>query len=209
MKKDDYRSEFEEHRQKIELDEEPTVSKTRAELYRKKRKPKKKSRNVMINVIFALFTLIPIIIIAFVIINWYLDSDNNTTAAQDPRVKYETSTNKIKPNEKNNVAKDEEVNEKDIREEPQKVEEKDVVQEKEKPVEAEEKVEEKAEEKVEEKAEATPTPPTMKTHTVAAGETIYSISVTHYQSGKGVDKIKQVNGLTTNEIYVGQVLIIP
>ena len=49
----------------------------------------------------------------------------------------------------------------------------------------------------------------MKTHTVAAGETIYSISVTHYQSGKGVDKIKQANGLTSNEIYVGQVLMIP
>ena len=113
MKKDDYRSEFEEHRQKIKLDEEPTVSKTRAELYKKKRKPKKKSRNVMINITFAMFTLIPIIIIAFVIINWYLDSDNNTTAAQDPRVKYETSTKKtIKPDEENKVTKDEEKDEK-------------------------------------------------------------------------------------------------
>ena len=108
MKKDDYRSEFEEHRQKIKLDEEPTVSKTRAELYKKKRKPKKKSRNVMINIIFALFTLIPIIIIAFVIINWYLDSDKNTTAAQDSRVnfKYETST-KTEPKENNSAIDDE------------------------------------------------------------------------------------------------------
>ena len=106
MKKDDYRSEFEEHRQKIKLDEEPTVIKTRAELYRKKRKPKKKSRNVMINVIFALFTLIPIIIIAFVIINWYLDSDKNTTAAQDSRVNLSMRrAHKTEPKENNSVTK--------------------------------------------------------------------------------------------------------
>ena len=80
----------------------------------------------MINVIFALFTLIPIIIIAFVIINWYLDSDKNTTAAQDPRVKYETSTKKtIKPDEENKVTNDEEKDEKDTKEEVEKEEEKE------------------------------------------------------------------------------------
>ena len=78
--------------------------------------------------------------------------------------------------------------------------------------EAKAKAEEEAKAKAEEEAKAEAeeeSKPAMKTHTVAAGETIYSISVTHYQSGSGVDKIKQANGLTSNEIYVGQVLLIP
>ena len=38
MKKDDYKSEFEVHRQKIKLDEEPTVIKSRADLHKKNMK---------------------------------------------------------------------------------------------------------------------------------------------------------------------------
>ena len=45
MKKNDYKSEFEEHRQKISLDEK-NVKKipSRTELHKKSRKPKKRSR---------------------------------------------------------------------------------------------------------------------------------------------------------------------
>lgn len=48
-----------------------------------------------------------------------------------------------------------------------------------------------------------------KTHTVAPGETLYRISVNYYQSGDGVNKIRQANGLSSNDISVGQTLIIP
>ncbi|WP_172369419.1 LysM peptidoglycan-binding domain-containing protein [Sporosarcina jiandibaonis] len=227
MKKDDYRSEFEEHRQKIKLDEEPTVIKSRAELYKKKRNSNKKPKHMMINVIFGMF----IIIIVFVVINWYIDTDKTTTAAQDSRVKYETRTNKtneIKP-EDNNIVNDEKDDEKITeappKEEPKKTERNRQEDSSSKSVDKSnnaEKNEEKAEAKdniqeekktvakVEEKAEEKPVEkPAMKTHTVMAGETIYSISVVHYQSGNGVEKIKQANGLTSNEIYVGQVLTIP
>ena len=82
---------------------------------------------------------------------------------------------------------------------PEKVESKEKQEEKQKDKVETEKQPEK---KVEEKPEA-------KTHTVSPGETLYSISVIHYQSGKGVERIKQANGITSNEIYVGQVLVIP
>lgn len=46
-------------------------------------------------------------------------------------------------------------------------------------------------------------------HKVQPQETLYRISVKYYKSGSGVEKIKQANGLKSNEIYVGQTLKIP
>lgn len=50
---------------------------------------------------------------------------------------------------------------------------------------------------------------TEKTHKVANNETLYRISVNYYGSGEGVEKIKRANGLTSNDIMVGQTLKIP
>ena len=46
-------------------------------------------------------------------------------------------------------------------------------------------------------------------HTVQPGETIYRISIKYYQSKSGIDTIRSVNNLSSNEIRVGQVLTIP
>lgn len=46
-------------------------------------------------------------------------------------------------------------------------------------------------------------------HIVQPGETLYRISVKYYQSQEGIDKIRNANGITENEIKVGQKLIIP
>lgn len=51
--------------------------------------------------------------------------------------------------------------------------------------------------------------PTSKTHKVGSNENLYRISLKYYNSGDGVNKIKQANGLSSNEIVVGQTLIIP
>lgn len=51
--------------------------------------------------------------------------------------------------------------------------------------------------------------PAARSHTVAAGETLYRISVNYYNSGDGVSKIMAANGLASNEIVKGQTLIIP
>ena len=57
------------------------------------------------------------------------------------------------------------------------------------------------------------TPPTsQKNHTVQPGETLYRIAVNTYGAAgasAGVEKIKQANGLGSNEISVGQTLVLP
>lgn len=53
---------------------------------------------------------------------------------------------------------------------------------------------------------------TSKTHTVQAGETLYRIAVNTYGASgasAGVEKIKQANGLSSNEITVGATLMLP
>ena len=70
----------------------------------------------------------------------------------------------------------------------------------------EKKPEVKAEPKPEKKPEPKPVP---KTHTVGSNENLYRISLKYYGNGEGVDKIKSANGLSSNEIRVGQRLVIP
>ncbi|MBS4176480.1 LysM peptidoglycan-binding domain-containing protein [Lederbergia citrea] len=50
---------------------------------------------------------------------------------------------------------------------------------------------------------------TVKYHTVQSGETLYRISMNYYNDQSGIEKIKQANGLTGNELSVGQTLKIP
>lgn len=46
-------------------------------------------------------------------------------------------------------------------------------------------------------------------HTVQPNETLFRISMKYYQSQVGIDKIKNANGLRTDDIRAGQVLKIP
>ena len=69
--------------------------------------------------------------------------------------------------------------------------------------------EEQAKKEREEQAKKETEKPAARSHTVAAGETLYRISVNYYNSGDGVSKIMAANGLTSNEIVKGQKLIIP
>ncbi|MGO1059966.1 LysM peptidoglycan-binding domain-containing protein [Planococcus sp. FY231025] len=65
-----------------------------------------------------------------------------------------------------------------------------------------------AEKKKEQEEKQTPS----KTHTVQAGETLYRIAVNNYGAAgasAGVEKIKQANGLSSNEISVGSTLVLP
>lgn len=85
--KDDYKTEFEEHRQ--EIDQEGDNLPSRAELHRKGRKPKKKSSHLMINVILGLFTLIPVIILVYVVSDFYNPGSNPAAKDGDTSVRYE------------------------------------------------------------------------------------------------------------------------
>jgi len=51
--------------------------------------------------------------------------------------------------------------------------------------------------------------PSSKTHVVQPGETLYRIAVNNYGTGEAVDKIKAANGMSSNELTVGQTLVLP
>lgn len=229
MKKNDYRAEFEENRQKIDLNEEKVQS--RAELHRKKaRKPKKSSTHRLINVLLALFTLIPIGILAFVISSWYTPGEDYSAKVDDSKFQVETRENKPEAKPKENDLDKESEEERLKKEETAKKEQEEKVKAEKAKQEAEEaerlekeqaeKAEEerikqeqakKAEEERIKQAEAKKETekPAAKSHTVKAGETLYRISVTYYGNGDGVSKIQAANGLASNEISVGQTLTIP
>ena len=104
MKNDDYKTEFEEHRKEIGLDEGHDVSKlpSRSELHRKGRKPKKKSSHTMINVILGLFTLIPVLILVYIISDFYTPGDHTSAKGGDTGTLFEM--NSEKPAENSAVA---------------------------------------------------------------------------------------------------------
>lgn len=232
MKKDDYKTEFEEQRKEIDLaDGEKVLS--RVDLHSKNKKVNKRSRFSLINVLLITFTLIPIGIFAFVIINIYMSKDPITPKADDNQIQFETSD---KNGNENAVLADKEEQEKQLKEaeeqkekeelarieEQKKAEEQRKKEEEQSQAEERKKEEEKQkelarqqaeEQKKKEQAQAEEQKSTVnqggKTHIVAPGETLYRISVNYYQSGDGVEKIKSANGLSSNSISVGQKLIIP
>lgn len=235
MKNDDYKTDFEEHRKEIGLDEGHDASKlpSRSELHRKARKPrkpKKKSSYTMINIILGLFTLIPVLILVYIISDFYTPGDQTSAKGGDSGTLFEM--NSEKPNENSAVADKDgekketskvddksagktEVEEKpitkpvvDVNPTPQK--KPDVTVEPEPEKKPEVKPEPKPEVKPEPKPEVKPEPnPVAKTHTVGSNENLFRISLKYYGNGEGVDKIKSANGLSSNEIRVGQRLVIP
>ena len=70
---------------------------------------------------------------------------------------------------------------------------------------------EAADKKAQEAQQQTPAP-SGKTHVVQPNETLYRIAVNNYGAagaGAAVERIKQANGLSSNEISVGQTLVLP
>lgn len=227
MKKDDYKTEFEEHRKEISLDEGPEVGDlpSRAELHRKGRKPKKKSGNLMINIILGLFTLIPVLILVYFISDFYSPGDMTSAKGGETGIRFETSNkaadNKTDVTDKDIAIEDDESKEssKDDGKSTSNPETETGVVEnpvvnvnptpEKKPV-VKPTPEKKPVVKTEPKPEKKPEPkPTAKTHKVASNENLYRISLKYYGNGTGIDKIKNANGLSSNEISVGQTLVIP
>jgi len=219
MKKEDYKTKFEEHRQTVFIDEENSIL-SRSELRQKGRKPKNSSANRTINIILALFTLIPVGILVYVLTDFYEPQKSSTTELKS-NGSYEinkdlaSGTNVDPPVELviDDVEK-EEVNT-DISKKPEPETDETTSKPVEKPV---EKTEVVATEKPVVKPEVKPvTKPVVKpqeqtvgkTHIVAENETLYRISNNYYKSDAGIEKIKKANGLSSNTINAGQKLIIP
>lgn len=217
MNIDDYKTEFEEHRKEIRLEDGNRALPSRSEVHRK-RKPKKKSNHTLINLFLALFTLIPIGIFIYVVSDFYKPDKDDIVEMDDTNVSIETQGNPIKPtdstvgvvddnkdNGDSEKAKSDEEKAEPVEQQPES-KPIDVTPAPEKtppPTPVEKKPEEKETKPVEEQKPAT------RTHKVSANETLYRISLKYYGSDAGVEKIKQANGLRSNDIQVGQTLIIP
>ncbi|KXH82042.1 LysM peptidoglycan-binding domain-containing protein [Sporosarcina sp. HYO08] len=226
MKEDNYKAEFEEHRKEISLDNDHEESlPSRAAKHRKGNvKKKKRSSHTMINVLLGLFTLIPILIFLYVLSNFYSPGDSNPTKVEDLGVVIDSgskvSSEKMEPSHKEIAQDDDEEKKNENLQDANQLETSgEVVSapsiQKVPPVEKpapkpESKPEPKPESKPESKPEPKPEPkPAVKTHTVGGNENLYRISLKYYNSGDGVEKIKKANGLTSDNIRVGQTLIIP
>jgi len=198
MNQDDYQKKIDEHRQSIGQDDDSNEMRRSRSL---NKKPKKKSKNILIPTVFCIFILIPVSIFIYVQFFYEADPDKAEVVKNDT-IHVETQTI-------NNGTKEEETPEVVEPVTPEKTEqpaEKPAVEVKEEP--KEEVAEPKKEPVVVEKTEPSEVA-SSRTHIVKEDETLYRIAVNYYKDGNAVEKIKSANGLSSNEISVGQKLILP
>lgn len=194
----------------------------------KKKRPK---GSALINTLLILFMLIPISLFIYVY-KFYDPIEGGSAAELEQNLEIETSVagDGAEPPEEAAVIADQEekqkLEEQKQQEEQQKLEEQKRLdeqkqQEEQKRLAEQQRIEEQkrkdeqariAEQKKreeQERQEKEKQQASRGSHTVQPGETLYRISVNIYGSGDGVEKIKRANGLSSNEISVGQTLIIP
>lgn len=202
MNQDDYQKKIDEHRQSIGQDNDTNEMRRRRSA---NMKPKKKSRNLLIPTVFCIFILIPVSI--FIYVQFFYEADpNKAEVVKNDTIHVETQT--INNGTKKDEATEEKVETPVVTtpETEQTVEEpKEEVKEEPKAEVTEQPKEEPAKE---EKTNTTETP-SSKSHIVKENETLYRIAVNYYNDPSAVEKIKSANGLTSNEISVGQKLVLP
>lgn len=223
MDKKNYRESLEKDRREITTDTNANLSRR---TQRQSGKPTKEKKNLLLPALFFIFILIPVAILIFVAFVYEPD-DTDFGASSDNEVSFETTppeeTPVLVPEEKEEEA----VEETEPEEESERAEEveesaeepvEETVKQEAPPAETEQPVENTTPAPPETPAASTPDPPaatdssSAKSVVVKANETLYRIAVNNYGAsgaGAAVEKIKQANGLTSNEIFVGQTLILP
>ncbi|WP_391121670.1 LysM peptidoglycan-binding domain-containing protein [Psychrobacillus sp. L3] len=202
MNQDDYQKKIDEHRQSIGLEEEMNEPRrSRRTSYAKK--TKKKSKNLLIPVLFFIFILIPVCIFIYVQFFYTAETENvtNQGVTLEKKPISNTGDDNNKEDEKNNsetvVEQDPVVTapEKDAEVEP--ITEEPITE-----------VETKTATQTEVKTKPTEVSQT-KTHIVQKNETLYRIAINYYKDPKAVEKIKVANGLKSDSISAGQKLVLP
>lgn len=203
---------------------------SRSEIHQHKRKQeqlrRRRTKNPLLQVLLLFFLLLPIV--AYSVYSNYMNRDH--VKGEEPKANEEVTVmeeNKIakKPESRDDSMEENEVNEQQEEEnqeekeppskenntapppvqQPPAVKEPKPVKEENPKQQLEQKpVQPQQEQKTEEKQEGKTT-----THTVQQGETLFRISMKYYNSQAGIEKIRQANGISGNDINVGQVLKIP
>ncbi|MDQ0174814.1 LysM peptidoglycan-binding domain-containing protein [Bacillus chungangensis] len=201
---------------------------SRSEIHQHKRKQeqlrRRRTKNPLLQVLLLFFLLLPIVAYSFY--SNYMNRDRakgeETKANEEVTVMEENNIAK-KPEAKDESIKDSEDEQKEESQEekepsskensttpppvqqPPAVKESEPVKEEVPKQQPEQKpVQPQQEQKTENKQEGKTT-----THTVQQGETLFRISMKYYNSQAGIEKIRQANGISGNDIKVGQVLKIP
>ncbi|MEC1179123.1 LysM peptidoglycan-binding domain-containing protein [Metasolibacillus meyeri] len=221
MTQENYREKIEEHRQEIEFDG-PLERKSRTS----KKPRQRKSRLIRNMTIFFIF--IPLLFLGYV---HFFYEPKSLAVDKDDSVTVEPNKPSIENNEEQIAAAE---NEKEEQEAAKEKAEKEAAAKAQAEKEAEEKA--KAEKEAIAKAQAEKEAAAKaqaekeaaakaqaekqakedaerlaaaKTHVVQPNENLYRISLKYYSDGNGVQKIMQANNLSSENIVVGQTLIIP
>ncbi|MFB5087280.1 LysM peptidoglycan-binding domain-containing protein [Psychrobacillus sp. PGGUH221] len=216
MNQDDYQKKIDEHRQSIGLEDNITESRrTRRSSYTKK--PKKKSKNLLLPSLFFIFILIPVCIFLYVhffytpeveeassqgVIQVETKPISNGTEQEEKEESVEENSQEAEDENEPSTPKEETTEQATPEAKPEVKPEVKTEPKEEEPKEEEPKEEEPKEE--EQKVETE-----QRTHIVKADETLYRIAVNYYKDPNAVEKIKAANGLTSNSISAGQKLILP
>ncbi|WP_099222275.1 LysM peptidoglycan-binding domain-containing protein [Listeria costaricensis] len=232
---DDYGDEKFAAEEKDEFDNEPPML-SRSD----SRRSRKKTifRYPLLNILIVFFLLIPIVVIVVFMAVQYSGTSNQADQA-DSSIEVKKNTEKEQSEKekakKEQAEKEEAAKEKSEKEQAQKEADEKAAQEAEtkkqqeeaaKQAEAEKQAQAEADKKAQEEAAAQAEKEAQEqaakekeeaqqsagTHTVQAGDTLYSIAKSFYGSSgasAGVEKIKQANGLSSNNVPVGTTLTIP
>lgn len=198
MANNDYQKKLEEHRKPIE--EPETLSRRSRHVKKTKKKSSGKPRNWFLPTLFTIGIVLPVILFVYA----YFFYDPAANERPDNQQVVQLDVKPVTPVEQEDQEEEEPVEEPaEEQVEPtdsqdQSGEEQAEEQSEEQPV-----IEEEEEEPAEE-----PVQP-QRTHTVQSSETLYRIAMNYYNDPTAVDRIKQANNLTSNEISVGQVLVLP
>ncbi|MBY0222682.1 LysM peptidoglycan-binding domain-containing protein [Sporosarcina aquimarina] len=235
MKKDDYELDFEQNRKEITIEKESDKLPSRSEIHRKKKK-ENQNRTKLINILLAIFTLIPIVILVYVLSDLYSPAVPNQVPVEKSKVS--VSNNSVADGNLTGVAKGNKEQPAETKKPNADAAKKPAVEVKpEKPVEKHKQPAKQPEPKPEAKPKPKPKPEAkpkpvekpapkpvekpvekpaqnkpatgVRHHVVKPNETLYRISVNYYGSGAHVQKIQQANGLSSNNISVGQTLVLP
>lgn len=202
MTKKDYREKIEEHRQEIDLDDKTPSRMSRSN----KKQTQTNNKSKLLRNLTIAFILIPALVLVYVTFFYEPKVQETKNLEQKP---IEVQTNKPI----NNASAASKEDEKD---EAVKAKEEAAKKEKEAAelaakIEAEKKAQEDAAQKAkeEEQKKLAAQQASSTTYTVKPGDTLYSISRAFYNGEIRVKGIIQANNLTTENITVGQVLVIP
>lgn len=196
MANNDYQKKLEEHRKPIE---EPVVMSRQSRHKKKVKKPVTKApRNWFLPTLFTIGIILPIFLLAYAYFFYEPMANESPENQQVVQLDIQPVTPPEDEEEEENETVEEEPVE-EVEEEPAE----EVVEEE--PVEEEPEVTEP----VEEPSEPEEPQQSTKTHTVQPNETLYRIAMNYYNDPKAVDKIRAANNLSSNEIRVGQVLVLP